>query len=412
MDLSAHLPKFRSDFSYDDWLKWKELFEVYLQTRNLYSATQRLAYLKIIGGLELIDLLNNLSPSNTPGAGRFVSLIETDEYSDALNRVDDHFEQARNPIKERYEFRTMVQNNGERMKEFVLRLRTQANKCEFDDLDKEVMDQLITGTKDPQVRKKALMNRYSSVQEIMAEAMVNESVAAQVKSLPSTSINYLKPQQAAPGPSRRRDKKKVECYNCHKLGHYSFECTNQSTGLKCFHCRKLGHATLRCRLKMEPPPRPYQVPAKGSTGAVRKSINHVEKQRVEKEEQAVEYISFLGCGEAISCKIGGVSLTLLVDSGTRSNIIDKPNWDILCSRKATMTFQKKSDKQFIPFGSTEPIPVLESFTANLVIGGRKASAKFYVVDMIAKCLLGSESAKALGVLKIGIDNVSTMKKFS
>lgn len=384
---------------------------MYLQTKNLRSPADELAYLKIIGGLELIDLLKNLPPSNPPGVWRFVSLIENDEYKDALSRIDDYFEQAKNPVQKRYEFRSIMQNDGERMKEFVLRLRTQANKCEFDNIEKEVMDQLITGTRDHQIRRRALMNKYPTVQEVMAEAMVNESVAAQVKSLPNATINQVKSKQAVPGPDTRRDKKSIECYNCHKLGHFAYECKNRTDGLKCFQCGKFGHPSYRCRKRREQESGPYQRPANSGRADGSKQIHNVEEGIIKKKDQTEEMVNFMGGGDAIDCKVGGVTLTLLVDSGTSSNIIDRPNWDILCSRKAVLTFQKNTDKVFKAFASSVSLPVLGYFTATLAAGGKEILAKFYVLDITARCLLGAESAKALGVLKIGMEIVSMVKRF-
>lgn len=48
------------------------------------------------------------------------------------------------------------------------------------------------------------------------------------------------------------------------------------------------------------------------------------------------------------------------------------------------------------------------FEASVRAGQREVMAKFYVANEIGKFLLGYETAKLLGVLKIGIDNVNNI----
>lgn len=66
---------------------------------------------------------------------------------------------------------------------------------------------------------------------------------------------------------------------------------------------------------------------------------------------------------------------------------------------------------FKAFGSETPIPTLGCFSARLEVGSQAMSAKFYVLDVNEKCLLGSRTAKALGLLKTAADDVSKAKKF-
>lgn len=115
MDLSSHVSKFQQSFTSEEWFEWKELFETYLEIKAKTNSSKRLAYLKIIGGTELIQFLKDLPLSS--------SAEPLDEYSDAINRIDGYFSQVKNPLKDRYDFRTMTQRHNEKIKDFVLRLR-------------------------------------------------------------------------------------------------------------------------------------------------------------------------------------------------------------------------------------------------------------------------------------------------
>lgn len=114
----------------------------------------------------------------------------------------------------------------------------------------------------------------------------------------------------------------------------------------------------------------------------------------------------MGGGDAIDCMVGGVRVTMLIDSGCLSNVIDKNCWEMLRLRNAQYEdFQSTVDRTFTAFGSTDPIPTLGSFVAKLVVDETELRAKFYIVDIVAGNLLGLNSAKALGVLRTGKEKV-------
>lgn len=110
MDLSRNIPLFRKDFGAEEFKIWTKLIEDLMVTKNLKRDKTKLAMLRVIGGMELVELLNGL----------FVTEIE--EYEVVMAALVEHFEQKNNSIQERMEFRKLKQVEGERLRQFSVRL--------------------------------------------------------------------------------------------------------------------------------------------------------------------------------------------------------------------------------------------------------------------------------------------------
>lgn len=105
----------------------------------------------------------------------------------------------------------------------------------------------------------------------------------------------------------------------------------------------------------------------------------------------------------IYCQIGGVSIPIIIDSGSRYNIIDQNSWNTL-KQKGVKTFTRETqiDRNFRAYGGQKLI-ILGKFTAEVKVGNKKEEATFFVIQNGAKCLLGRETAVKLKVLKMGYD---------
>lgn len=102
-------------------------------------------------------------------------------------------------------------------------------------------------------------------------------------------------------------------------------------------------------------------------------------------------------------QVGGIETKVVVDSGSKYNVVDRDTWAKLKSKGVeTASRQKEVDIGFIAYeGHT--LKFLGMFTVIIRVGNTQLSDKFYVADEFGKFLLGYETAMALGVLKIGYD---------
>lgn len=66
--------------------------------------------------------------------------------------------------------------------------------------------------------------------------------------------------------------------------------------------------------------------------------------------------------------------------------------------------RKDADKVLLSFGGT-PLKFMGRFKADIVHAGRSSEERFYVVDVDEKSILGAETAKRIGVLKIVSEQV-------
>ena len=109
-----------------------------------------------------------------------------------------------------------------------------------------------------------------------------------------------------------------------------------------------------------------------------------------------------------SVNIGGIDAEVLVDSGSECNVIGIDTWQNLKAQGINAS-SKESDIKLYPYASVKPLSVHSSFKAIIRAGKQAITADFVVIkDKGQPSLLGLETARSLGVLKIGLDvnNVS------
>lgn len=108
----------------------------------------------------------------------------------------------------------------------------------------------------------------------------------------------------------------------------------------------------------------------------------------------------------IWCTIGGIDVEVIVDSGSRYNVVDRASWlEWKAKNIETSHRQKEVDVQFRGYGGHN-LKFLGVITTIVRIPQAQEVANFYVADEFGKVLLGYETAVALGVLKIGTGNES------
>uniref|UniRef100_A0A1B0DI56 Peptidase A2 domain-containing protein n=1 Tax=Phlebotomus papatasi TaxID=29031 RepID=A0A1B0DI56_PHLPP len=120
------------------------------------------------------------------------------------------------------------------------------------------------------------------------------------------------------------------------------------------------------------------------------------------------FIFNIGDGDdLIWCKIGGILIEMLTDSGSAHNIIDEHSWEYL--KKSGIKVQnmnKTVHRELRAYAQTKPLEIISSFEADILIADVDkdlvAQAKFYVIRGGTQPLLGKITAKLLGVLVLGL----------
>lgn len=110
----------------------------------------------------------------------------------------------------------------------------------------------------------------------------------------------------------------------------------------------------------------------------------------------------------MECTIGGVKMTVVIDSGTKRNVIDVSAWEYLKANKVVVLRQSTSaNVQFSAYGD-HPLTLVGVFVAEIRTSKHHLHAEFYVVKDYGRVLIGYETATSLNVLKIG-ENVNCIE---
>lgn len=244
-----------------EWEEWFRAFELVLETKKVRSQHDKLVLLLSRGGRGLQRIYYNLRPvAGEIQPGPVVvpyAPEEIPEYDNAVKRLNGFFVGKCNERVELEEFRSLKQRSGESFKQFVLRLRSQAARCEFYDREeREILHQVTMGASDERVRDKGLEN-VMNLDELSNYALNRELMLKQKAkshpfgSEPSTSLAYVKQETSAGRrlePYRGKEQRiRNECGRCGSWNHRSesYECIARSA--RCNKCGKIGHFERKCK---------------------------------------------------------------------------------------------------------------------------------------------------------------------
>ncbi|XP_041786799.1 uncharacterized protein LOC121602100, partial [Anopheles merus] len=180
------LEPFNSDVNCSDlrteWEEWLRALLLILELKGPLSQHEKFVYMLARGGRDLQRIYFNLGqaedeiiPSQTqvPFAAQ-----ETPEFDNAIKRLNKFFVGKRNERKELEVFRNIKQAD-EPFNRFMLKLRTQAKKCDFGMREeKEILHQITAGARDIKVRDKGLEN-VMKLDELANFALNREILAKQ-----------------------------------------------------------------------------------------------------------------------------------------------------------------------------------------------------------------------------------------
>lgn len=409
MNSTTMLPAFRKSFEKEEFERWKKLMTAYFIFNKITEDKAKVACLHLAGGEEMLELLDNLAtPSEEMVNSTFIEDSERTEYNKLLLTLGKYIEKVENPMKCKMEFRQLKQIKGEKIREYELRLRTQARKCGYEkELENEVMTQLLTGTNDTEIMGRAMEKKFKDVAELIAfgeiREAVREAIAQQNESVFAINENGRNEQPHGEiGQSRGRNKKfqnrgkrtsqRVSCYNCDSEEHLAAKCPEPK---KCFTCGKLNHIARNCR----------------STALVQATFKREREEEAKPmslkkfKSENEEMVNLIGGGKTVEAEIGQVKLTMNIDTGTQSNIIGVNGWKLLAAKDATVfNIEEQPNKKFIPYGAQDSLQAEYSFSADIKVGTVSCRAKFFVVNVEAQNLIGMETAEQLELVSF---NVST-----
>lgn len=415
-----------------EWKIWLRGFELFVKA-NKIGDDEKHNWLLHFAGAKVQSVFYGLPPLPTdneheqqrgPLANGFAPFI-TAEYDEIVAKLDNFFAPKRNAAFERHVFRLMKQKERERIDVFAMRLRAQAEKCDFEgQIDDNIKEQITAGCSSVWLREKILENGSSSLDEIIKRARIHEMVAVQKKSFTAVNDENINPNNSEvckifdrERSNRPMNKKKfwgsnrnIVCSRCGFSGHKSADLKCPARGKICRKCNGKDHFARRC----------FGRKTNGQSNAANAPLNEKAATRerdddgglvhlVENHKTVMDDYDDVFCiataedSNEIWCQIGGVEVKVIVDSGSKYNIVDRDTWaELKVKNIQTISRGKEVDKKFRAYGGKE-LKLLGVFKAEIKVGQKKAIGEFFVVDETGKILLGRDTATLIKILKIDYD---------
>ncbi|KAJ6647087.1 hypothetical protein Bhyg_02307 [Pseudolycoriella hygida] len=312
-----------------------------------------------IMGHEIYDILKSLTVPEKPSAKTFNELLKI---------LRNHFAPRKNKRAERYKFNKAVQQSGESINEFIVRLKSLAQTCKFGEfktpakvtekakketeavvdnvsnykmliLDEALTDRFIVGLSNSKIQQRLLDKDELTFEEccLLAtnmELAEKESQAIQPKSFVNKVTTFQSQSKSKLNNRRGRSKSRSrevkdsvdkECRRCGRLHNPN---TCPAVNWKCFVCQKTGHTSKMC----------YNKESKGNTGKANKQkssyhpyirsfavdktlgneligINVVKREKFQSER-------FFDC-EPLECQVNieNQKVSMEVDSGAAATVM-------------------------------------------------------------------------------------------
>lgn len=402
-----------------EWQKWVRALQLYLDSENIQDCLKKRNKLLHLGGMQLQEVAYNI-----PGA---IVQYDTEEQNDVFGILVDaltkYFSPVQNSTFERHTFRNLKPETGEDLKKFLLRLRKQAAKCSFGNTAEEAMelnikDKLIDNWA-PLELKRQLLEKERTLSEVIDLCQIHEQIKDQASEMSTTttastsgvSVNRVVTQ------TQRFDQ---SCYRCGSMKHSGNDTRCPARLQACKKCDMRGHFARRCRTKQKK--RPYS----GNDAAESKKkrttssrVNYINSEESEDgEHDDGRNIKEFSCfkvlqegdrhdsyqDEFLESKVGGVPIKLLIDSGSKANIINGQDWDLLTKKGAVVWHIDVHAKNTLkPYAVGQSLEVRHKFQTTVSAANQKEIiTSFFVVDRGDVSILGKDAAKQLGVLKLGV----------
>lgn len=417
------------------WQKWLLSFEVMTRAIRIHDDDWKFDLLLHYAGSSVQQLFGTLP--ELPGTDKRGPILNTDKYvpnmtryEEAVVKLNSFFLPKGNMTYERHLLRQMKQKTGENIDTFTMRLRMQADRCGFaDKLEENIKDQIIQNCQSAVLRRDLLKRGDASLEEILKMAKIFETVAQQEKSFMNLSdrkpleeeVNKINVKSSNGRRNASNEFNRSECNRCGYTGHTANDDKCPAKGKSCNKCGNRDHFARKCRKRQ------FSRQFRNNTDTNRsvavktaRTENHdddgtkVEStvKHVTVNEEYVFNVTTINDDSEIQGKIGGVTLTVVIDSGSKYNLLSEQTWAELKSKGVAVSNQRKdTDKVFKSYGGHE-LPQIGAFTAEIMVGRHRDLSDFYVIRGNGKVLIGRDTAISLGILKIGstVNGVDTEDK--
>lgn len=155
----------------NDWKNWLRGFELFASASG-FTYDKKEKWLLHYAGPKVQSIYYNLP--NKPSKKEHSAKTK---YRKTVDKLTNYFAPKENISYERHVFRQMKQLSDERIDTFVMRLRVQADRCNFGSrADENIKDQVMSSCYSDSLRRKILERNHKRLESVMKMCRVFESV--------------------------------------------------------------------------------------------------------------------------------------------------------------------------------------------------------------------------------------------
>jgi hypothetical protein len=413
------------------WTRWSNDFKLFCSASGITNPTQKRALLLHIGGRGIRDILKTY-PEGTRGTDA--------EFDKTLTCLSNHFKEKKNVPKARQKFMSLSPQQGETVENYVLRLKTAADDCEFQDKDDQIRDKLINGLEDETLKAKLYRTEDLDLDKVL-KAVSERHKSVTLKGPAEVTVNMTS---------------QFKCYRCDGVGHYGKDC-RRSRNHTCTKCNKMGHFEVCCKTKIQgdsgnrPTSSGHQshqhqargrgfqprgdYPARGGShtrgqrsrgggrsrgrGRGSSSVHFVEEETASQEpdDEEAQQESFDAYCYNVNSKyrndvelmLNGVSSQVIIDSGSDCSLMSVETFEKICKRKPVNV--KPCTQNVYVYGSN--VPMKTAGCCNIICRVEKTAmqktVRFIIVPKDVPTLIGRQDSVELRILQLGVNLAYNVK---
>jgi len=413
------------------WTEYLRAFDRFCDVANITTDKRQISALLHFAGEEIVDIYETVrinketehatETEDDSTTKRKVVLVDT--FAECCAKLTAHFNPKRSKTFERHMFRRLKQMPDENTLKFVTRCRTAARYCEFENVNEEIKDQVITFGSSEWLTKKALGgDEEPTLESLMKLALSREVSYSQAKSIKQPSpdqqeaanfIGKTRPHndfrntQASPSHSQSSTRhdgfKKPPQYQAKDCGYCGKDASHSKCpayGTTCTGCGKKNHWVSCCRSKDKAPSQ--QVPRREQYK--RQDRQDGRRCNFVDEENVSEFCFDIGQDKVhrrmpkATVTLHGHQVEFVIDTGSTLNIIDIKTYNEILHKPAL----NKPICNAFAFESKKPINFMGRFHADLKSNKIGTTAQVHVLkyESTSPNILSYDTAYNLGMIQI------------
>ena len=369
------------------WKLWSQDFDTFLLASGITDKKRQKALLLYQAGPRIREIFSQLE--DTGG---------DEDFDLAKQKLTQYFEPQKNKRYEIYRFRESKQGGNETLDCFHTRLKNMAKPCEFADETFEIEEQIIIGGRSSRIRKKALRDPAYSLKDMLIDGRRDETSSYQAKEIESKEEIA---ETAHRFDTKTNNRSQKQCGNCG--GKFPHKGSCPAKGKTCRNCNISNHFAVVCRSSKPSKPQKARNPNVNKSTAVRPFQHEsdsdndymyaIQNSTSNKPKQSPR----------VNVTVAGHQFSILVDTGSTINVIDKKTFD----KMKGLALQKTKVKAY-PYNTVKPVEFLGKFESLVKTKSRFAVATFFVLQQEnSGCLLSATTAQEMGIITLKLNKIST-----